>query len=93
MSERVVDFPHPVGPTTAQNSPAATVRSISRIAAIVAPVGVMKLRLARRSSMLGGPAIVSVADVPRGAIGPAVGNAVDVADALGVIASIATSPP
>jgi hypothetical protein len=25
----VVDFPHPVGPTTAQNSPAATVKSRS----------------------------------------------------------------
>ena len=31
-SVRVVDFPHPVGPTIAQNSPGATWRDMSRIA-------------------------------------------------------------
>ena len=52
MSESVVDFPHPVGPTTAQNSPARTIKSTSRMAVSVAPVGVVKLRVACFSSML-----------------------------------------
>jgi len=56
MRDSVVDFPQPVGPTTAQNSPARTVRSTSRMAVNVAPVGVTKLRVARLSSMLGAPA-------------------------------------
>ena len=55
MSDSVVDFPQPVGPTIAQNSPAATVKSTSWMAVSMAPVGVMKLRVARRSSMLGSP--------------------------------------
>src|SRR3954469_6291708 len=36
-SDSVVDLPHPVGPTTETNSPAATSRSTSRIAVKPAP--------------------------------------------------------
>lgn len=42
ISPSVVDLPHPVGPTTAQNSPGATLRLRSRNAVYAWPVGVRK---------------------------------------------------
>jgi hypothetical protein len=39
-NDRVVDFPHPVGPTIAQNCPGSITRSTSRIAVNTDPDGV-----------------------------------------------------
>src|SRR5689334_6122512 len=49
----VVDLPHPVGPTTATNSPGATVMSKSRSAVIGLPLGATNRRLTLISSMAG----------------------------------------
>src|SRR5437660_2311649 len=38
-SDKVVDLPHPVGPTIAQNCPGSTAKSTSLIAVVSAPVG------------------------------------------------------
>src|SRR5438067_12555835 len=40
MRPSVVDLPQPVGPTTAQNSPGATLRVTSRMAVYASPEGV-----------------------------------------------------
>src|SRR5439155_18375248 len=49
----VVDLPQPVGPTTATNSPRATVMLKFRSAVIDFPSGVMKRRLTLTSSIAG----------------------------------------
>src|SRR6478735_2678499 len=49
----VVDLPQPVGPTTATNSPRATLMLKSRIAVIDRPSGVRKRRLTLISSIAG----------------------------------------
>jgi hypothetical protein len=49
----VVDFPHPLGPTTAQNWPASTVRSTSAIAVKTDPSGVGNRLVTPLSSMAG----------------------------------------
>src|SRR5215472_13732937 len=51
MRPRVVDLPQPVGPTTAQNSPGATLRETSSIAVYGWPVGVRKRLVTSRNSM------------------------------------------
>ncbi len=48
----IVDLPHPVGPTTAQNSPVPIVRSSSRTAVWTPPLGVRNRLVTPRSSML-----------------------------------------
>src|ERR1035437_9851093 len=50
---RVVDLPQPVGPTTATNSPRATLMLKSRRAVIDLPSGVRKRRLTLISSIAG----------------------------------------
>src|SRR5690349_22460 len=50
-SDRVVDLPHPVGPTIETNSPAATSRSTSRIAVKPAPSLVGNLLVAPRNEI------------------------------------------
>jgi hypothetical protein len=60
----VVDLPQPVGPTTAQNSPSATVRSMLRKAWYSCPLGVWNALLAPRSSIAargGGPVAAAAA--------------------------------
>jgi hypothetical protein len=54
---------------------------------MVAPVGVTKLRLARRSSMLGAGDVVAVADALD------IAAVVRVAGAVGVAVAMATLPP
>src|SRR5438477_2291984 len=51
MRARVVDLPHPVGPTTAQNSPGSTRMSRSRSAVKTVPEGVRNRLVTPRSSM------------------------------------------
>src|SRR5439155_23681553 len=51
MSPSVVDLPHPVGPTTATNSPGATVKLTSRNAVYAKPVGVKKRLVTPRNSI------------------------------------------
>src|SRR2546430_12355691 len=53
MSDRVVDLPHPVGPTTAQNSPAPTVMSRSRSAVNDLPAGETNRFVTPSSSIAG----------------------------------------
>ena len=50
-SDSVVDLPHPVGPTTAQNWPGSTVKLTSRSAVNTSPVGVRN-RLVTSSSTI-----------------------------------------
>src|SRR4051812_29684723 len=52
-SVRVVDLPHPVGPTTAQNSPGWIVRSKSRSAVKTPPFGVRNRFVTFRNSIAG----------------------------------------
>ena len=59
MSARVVDLPQPVGPTIAQNSPAATVRSRSRSAVNDFPVGDTNRFVTPRSSIAAARATLS----------------------------------
>jgi len=49
----VVDLPQPVGPTTATNSPRATLMVKSRKATVALPSGEMKRHETLRSSMAG----------------------------------------
>src|SRR4030088_1851266 len=51
MRASVVDLPHPVGPTTAQNSPGCTAMSRSRRAVKTSPEGVRNRFVTPRSSM------------------------------------------
>src|SRR3954471_9104349 len=51
MRPRVVDLPQPVGPTTATNSPGATVMLMSRIAVYALPVGVRNRLVTSRNSI------------------------------------------
>src|SRR5712692_1989296 len=51
ISARVVDLPHPVGPTTAQNSPGLTSRLRSRNAVYTPPDGVRNRFVTPRSSI------------------------------------------
>src|SRR3989442_10580237 len=53
MRLSVVDFPHPVGPTTAQNSPGCTRIEKSRRAGMILPSGLTKRRVTRVSSIAG----------------------------------------
>jgi hypothetical protein len=51
----VVDLPHPVGPTTAQNFPGPITRSTSRNAVKTDPAGVAKRFVTPLSSICAGP--------------------------------------
>ncbi len=53
ISDRVVDLPQPVGPTTATNSPCATSNVTSRIAVNEPPFADGKILVARSSRMAG----------------------------------------
>ncbi len=59
ISASVVDLPHPVGPTTATNSPGAIARSRSCRAVNDLPVGDTNRFVTPRSSMAGAPASFS----------------------------------
>src|SRR5665811_1701103 len=51
INVRVVDLPHPVGPTTAQNCPSSTVRLMSCSAVKVPPSAVANFLVTLRNSM------------------------------------------
>lgn len=75
MSANVVDLPHPVGPTTAQNSPGATSMLRSRSAVYTPHFGVAKRFVTWESSIAGvamGQTINGVNDCrkPFGGCGP-----------------------
>jgi hypothetical protein len=59
----VVDLPHPVGPTTAQNLPAPTVMSMSRRAVYNVPEGVTNRFFTLLSSICAVPATVIFSSV------------------------------
>src|SRR3954471_9877853 len=61
-SDRVVDFPHPVGPTTAQNCPGSTVRFTSLSAVNTEPDGVRNCLVTPSSSTRAAPLVAAVGD-------------------------------
>src|SRR3954470_20235934 len=59
-NDRVVDFPHPVGPTTAQNCPGSTDRFTSLSAVNTEPDGVRNCFVTSSSSTRAAPAVAAV---------------------------------